>query len=222
VTRRRRAVLLVGLALVLGALAASDVARREAAVRAQLGPLVDVVVASRPLAAGRRLADRDLAIRQVPERFAPGGGPGLPQLLVGRRLAIPVPAGAPVGEHQLEGVGGPAGPAVRRGERAVEVVANAPPKLVITGARVDVLVTRERGDGGPGSTELALEDVEVLDARAARTEEGRQVAATLRVTVRQAVYLAAAGAFAREIRLLARAPGDRRRTGAMTVTDALG
>jgi pilus assembly protein CpaB len=36
------------------------------------------------------------------------------------------------------------------------------------------------------------------------------VAATLRVTVRQAVYLAAAQAFAREIRLLARAPGDHR------------
>ena len=42
------------------------------------------------------------------------------------------------------------------------------------------------------------------------------VAATLRVTVRQAVYLAAAGSFAREIRLLARAPGDRRRVGAVS------
>ena len=42
------------------------------------------------------------------------------------------------------------------------------------------------------------------------------VAATLRVTVRQAVYLAAAGSFAREIRLLARAPGDRRREGTVS------
>jgi pilus assembly protein CpaB len=221
VTRRRRAALLVGLALVLGALAASDVARREAAVRAQLGPLVDVVVAGRPLEAGRRLTQRDLVTRQVPERFAPGGRPALPQLLVGRRLAIPVPVGAPLGEHQLEGVGGPAGPAVRRGERAVEVVANAPPELVIPGARVDVLVTRERGDAGPGSTELALEDVEVLAVRRAAGEEGRHVAATLRVTVRQAVYLAAAGAFAREIRLLARAPGDHRRAGPTIVGDGL-
>jgi pilus assembly protein CpaB len=31
----------------------------------------------------------------------------------------------------------------------------------------------------------------------------------LRVTVRQAVYLTAAQAFAREVRVLARAPGDR-------------
>ena len=55
-TRRRRAALLLGLAVVLGALAASDVARREAALRAQLAPLVDVVVARRSLADGRRLA----------------------------------------------------------------------------------------------------------------------------------------------------------------------
>jgi pilus assembly protein CpaB len=43
------------------------------------------------------------------------------------------------------------------------------------------------------------------------------VAATLCVTVRQAVFLAAAQAFAREIRLLARAPGDRRRTAPAAV-----
>ncbi len=39
---------------------------------------------------------------------------------------------------------------------------------------------------------------------------GPRVAASLRVTLRQAVYLAAAQAFARELRLLPRAAGDRR------------
>ena len=53
VSRRRRAILLLGLALLLGGLAAAHVARREAALEAELGPLVDVVVASRDLAAGR-------------------------------------------------------------------------------------------------------------------------------------------------------------------------
>ncbi len=38
--------------------------------------------------------------------------------------------------------------------------------------------------------------------------EGARVLATLRVSVRQAVYLAAAQSFARELRLLVRAPGD--------------
>jgi pilus assembly protein CpaB len=95
---------------------------------------------------------------------------------------------------------------VGRGERAVEVVATGSAELIVAGGRVDVVVTREGGDG-PGAAELALEDVEVLGARQAA---GPQVAATLRVTVRQAVYLAAAQGFAREIRLLARAPGDHR------------
>jgi pilus assembly protein CpaB len=79
---------------------------------------------------------------------------------------------------------------------------------VVPGARVDVLVTREARPGSPGRTTLALEDVEVLEAAPA---EGRRVLASLRVTLRQAVYLAAAQSFARELRLLPRAPGDRGR-----------
>jgi pilus assembly protein CpaB len=44
-SRRRRAILLLGLAMLLGGLAASDVARREAAIARQLGPDTPVVVA---------------------------------------------------------------------------------------------------------------------------------------------------------------------------------
>jgi pilus assembly protein CpaB len=219
VSRRRRAALLLGLALVLGALAASDVGRREAALRAQVGPAVDVLVARRPLEAGRRVQSGDLAVRRVPERFAPAGAAAVPELMLGQKLAVPVPAGAAVGEHLL--LATPSGAGIRRGERAVQVVAAGSPALVVSGARVDVLVTRERGPGGVGTTELPLEDVEVLAARAARGETGPQVAATLRVTVRQAVYLAAAGAFAREIRLLPRAAGDHRTTGPQAVDDRL-
>jgi pilus assembly protein CpaB len=126
-----------------------------------------------------------------------------------------LPAGAPVGEHLLARAPAAPGAAVRQGERAVEVVATG---SAAAGARVDVLVTRERGSGG-GDTELALEDVEVLAIRPAPARDGGapQVAATLRVSVRQAVYLAAAGAFARDIRLLARAPGDHRLAGRATV-----
>ena len=124
-----------------------------------------------------------------------------------------MPAGAPVGEHLLERATDGLGPLMRRGERAAEVVARGSPDLITPGARVDVVVTRERRD-----SQLALENVEVLSARPV-TEEGTgpQVAATLRVTVRQAVYLAAAATFAAEIRLLARPPGDDRRAGAAVV-----
>jgi pilus assembly protein CpaB len=219
VSRRRRAALLLGLALVLGALAASDVARREAALREQVGPAVEVLVARAPLAAGRRLEAGDLAVRQLPERFAPVGAAAVPELLVGRRLAVDVPAGAPLDEHLIERAELAAGPLVRRGERAAAVVARASPELVVAGVRVDVVVTRER------HAELALEDVEVLAAEpvppAAREGAGPQVSATLRVTVPQAVYLAGTDAFASEIRLLVRAPGDRLRSGAKISPPAL-
>jgi pilus assembly protein CpaB len=218
VSRRRRAALLLGLAAVLGGLAASDMGRREAALRAQIGPMVAVATAARGLPAGRRLEIGNLALRRVPERFAAAGAPAVPELLVGRRLAVPVPAGATVAEHLLAGHDA-AQAAVRRGERAAEIVAAASPELVVPGARVDVLVTRERGT--VGETELALEDVEVLDARVTRADGQSRVAATLRVSAAQAVYLAAAGAFARDIRLLARAPGDRAKLGRTVVGSGL-
>lgn len=216
-SRRRRAALLLGLALVLGALAASDVARRERALREQVGPAVEVLVARTPLAAGRRVKAGDLAVRRVPERFAPAGAAAVPELVIGERLAVPVPAGTPVGEHLLSRATASTTPVMRRGERAAEVVARGSPDLIVAGGRVDVVVTRERRDA-----RLALEDVEVLAARAVPEEgTGPQVAATLRVTVRQAVYLAAAAAFAGEIRLLARPPGDHRTTGATAVGNDL-
>jgi pilus assembly protein CpaB len=221
VSRRRRALALLGLALLLGGLAASDVARREAAVREQLGPVVAVVVARADLAAGRAIAAGDLALRHVPARYAPVGAATLPQTLIGRRLAAPVPRGGYLGPNQLEREADVAGLPVRKGERAAEVVGLGAPDLVVPGARVDVLVTREGEDGAPPATELALEDVEVLAARpaasGARDDGGKRVAATLRVTVRDAVYLAAAQSFAREVRLLPRAAGDRGRAGRLSV-----
>ena len=217
-SRRRRAALLLGLAVVLGALAASDMGRREAALRAQIGPMAAVAPAARPLPAGRRLETGDLAVRRVPERFASAGAPAVPELLVGRRLAVPAPAGAAVAEHLLADRDAPAA-AIRRGERAAQVVAGASLAMMVPGARVDVLVTRERG------TELAIEDVEVLDARAApaaaRDDSQPRVAASLRVSAAQAVYLAAASSFARDVRLLTRAPGDHARLGRTVVGSGL-
>lgn len=227
-SRRRRAALLIGLAFVLGGLAASDVAGREAALREQLGPLVDVVVAREDLPAGRRLRAEDLAVRRVPARYAPVGAAALPETLLGRPLAVAVPRGGPLGAGQVAvPEPGAAGPPVRAGERAADVVALGAPQLVVPGARVDVLVTRDGDGGGPAGTELALEDVEVLaarrapDAGSATADGGTRVAATLRVSVREAVYLAAAQAFAREVRLLPRAVGDRRRTGGLVVGEQL-
>ena len=226
-SRTRRAALLLGLALLLGGLAASDVSRREAALTERLAPLVDVVVAQRDLEPRRGLRLGDLAVRRLPARYAPVGAATVPEELVGRRLAVPVPRGGPVGISQLSDPALATGAPVARGERAAAVVGSGSPQLVVPGARVDVLITRDADATTSAGTELALEDVEVLAARLAdgtaeaAAEGSPRVAATLRVSVREAVYLAAAQAFAREVRLLPRATGDRHRIGRVRVDDEL-
>jgi pilus assembly protein CpaB len=211
---RRRAAVLLGLALLLGGLAASDVAGREAALRRAIGPTVPVVVVRSRLAAGDAFDVRHLAIRHVPARFAPALAYRSASALAGTRTAVVLEAGEDVGPSAVDDGTRAAGAPVRAGERVAELVARGSVELIRAGSRVDVLVTRERGDGS-GVTAVALEDAEVLAARAVSGDDdggaaGDRVAVSLRVTVRQAVYLAAAQSFARDLRLLPRASGDRR------------
>jgi len=217
-TRRRRAAALGGLALVLGGLAASDVAGREAALERRIGRAVPVVVARRALAPGTKLGAADLAVRQVPARYAPAGAFADPRAVVGLQVARAVPAGADLDAARIgdPATGGAPGPRIRRGERVAEVLAVGAGAAVGPGSRVDVLITREGRGSAAGATTLALEAVEVLSAAPAQTADGpadgpARTALGLRVTLRQAVYLAAAQSFAREIRVLPRAPGDDRR-----------
>jgi pilus assembly protein CpaB len=220
-SRRRRAAVLIGLSIILGALAASNVSGREAALRRAVGPAVPVLVARTQLAAGARLEPRALAVRRVPTRYAPAAAYRSPDEVAGLRAAVAIPAGADLDPALVDdgtrAAGVASGPALRPGERVAQIVAVGPAQALATGSRVDVLVTREAAGDAPGATTLALEDVEVL--RAARAPAaGRsggdaalpRVALDLRVSVRQAVYLAAAQSFARELRVLPRAAGDRR------------
>jgi pilus assembly protein CpaB len=218
-TRRRRAAILLGLAFLLGGLAASDVAGREAALRRAIGPTVPVVTARAPIAPGTPLDARHLAIRRVPARFAPALAYASPAALAGTRAAVALTAGEDVTPAAVDdGTASAAGAPVRPGERVADLVARGPARLIRAGTRVDVLVTRERGDG-TGSTSIALEDAQVLAAHAVAANSAadadgpgtpERVAVSLRVTTRQAVFLAAAESFARELRLLPRAADDRR------------
>lgn len=219
-SRRRRALVLGGLALVLGGLAAFNVAGREAALEQRIGAPVGVVVAHEPIRAGQRVTARALAIRRVPARFAPRGASGEPRQFVGQRARVPIPAGTDLAPDMVGGEEARrAGPPVRDGERVAQVVALAAPQLVVAGSRVDLLVTPEPRGDRPGEALLALEDIEVIAATqvgadaagAGKGVAGPRVAASLRVTLRQAVYLAAVQDFARELRLLPRAVGDRGR-----------
>jgi pilus assembly protein CpaB len=213
-TRRRRAAALLGLALLLGVLAASDVAGREAALRRQLGRPVPIVVVARPLAAGQRIARTALAVRHVPTRYAPRNALADPGAAVGQRVAVAIAPGTDLDPAVLGAPGerdASTGPALRPGERAFDLVAVSAPEAVQPGARVDVLVTYDGARGGPGATRIALEGAEVLESQRAPDDDADaglpRVRATLRVTVHQAVGLAAAVAAAHEVRLLPRPPG---------------
>lgn len=230
--RRRRGLVLLTLALVCGGLAASSVSDRMEEVERQVGAPVPVVVAARDLEPGTELTDADLRVRQVPGRYAPRDAPTSPHQALGLTTSGPVAAGSPITAGVVGGAGPSGGPgSLRRGERAVEVAVSAGAALTETampGTRVDVLVSTETGDG-PARSFLALEDVELLalgpGSGAADTLGGDPDAglvaptalATLRVTLNQAVYLTAAQNFSRELRLLPRPPGDRRKLGRTAV-----
>lgn len=210
-SRRRRAALLAGLAIVLGTLAASDVAGREAALKRQLGPAVPVVVARTRIPEGDRIERRHLGVRMVPQRYAPKLRYASPAALEGLTAARDIPAGSDLHEAMLQSETRQApGAPVRPGERVVEVVGEGPPDLIVPGARVDVLATRQSADGG-GATRIALQDAEVLavrDAPEARGDGPPRVAVALRVTLAQAVRLATAQSVARDLRLLPRPAGE--------------
>jgi pilus assembly protein CpaB len=228
--RRRRGLLLLSVALASGGLAASEVHDRERSAAERLGPELEVVVAARDLRAGSRVGRDALALRRVPARFVPPGALGSPAGLVGARLLAPVRAGSYLDPGLFASADeGPAGAGSRRGERAVtvEVAGGGASAGLAPGARVDVLVSTDPGAGG-GRTVMALAGAELLRVGeaggrayaeaggadgAGAPSAGPTALATLRVTVRQAIYLTAADNFAREIRLLPRPPGDHARAG---------
>jgi Flp pilus assembly protein CpaB len=213
--RRRRGILLLLVAALAGSMAASRIRREERAIQTQVGPLVPVVVARAPIAARTRIgpqqvADR-LAVARVPTRFVPPGAIRDPLRLVGATTAIDVPRG---GYLTKAGLASPRDPRslLRAGERAIDVEVSGGVRLAALGgpgARVDVVVTTEPRDGSPRAF-VAADGAELLSLR--QGDSGHAVA-TLRVPVKQAVFLTAATSFGRDARLLVRSPGDRAPAG---------
>jgi pilus assembly protein CpaB len=232
--RRRRGLLLLALALASGGLAASQVHRRERSVEERVGPLVPVVAAARDLPAGAHLRPGALAARRVPARFVPPDALSSTAGLARARTAVPLAAGSYLTAGHLQGRPGGGASERRplgRGERALEVAVSGGGALDGTapGTRVDVIVTTEPHDGA-GRSFVALENVELLGLRAGVDGAGYEpdvegdtpaeaALATLRVTLRQAVYMTAAENFAREVRVLVRPPGDRSRSSGAVIAE---
>ena len=139
-TPGRRAVLLAGLALLLGTLAASDVSGREAALKRSLEPLVGVVVARAEIKAGAQITSAQVSVRRVPSRFAPAVALDDPQAIVGARATVTIAAGSDVTPAWRNWAG--ADPDLRPGERIVDVLAAGSARLVVPGAHVTFSLRR--------------------------------------------------------------------------------
>jgi pilus assembly protein CpaB len=214
--RRRRAFILLALALLCGWLAASDVRGTERRSRASLGPMATAVVASQDLPAGKPIAKGQLALRTVPAQFLPPDAIAATADAVGLRAAVPLPRGTYLTASMLGSGGDAPGPSLAPGERALAVTAaGSVTALGAPGNRVDVLVTTGARGSGRGRTYLAIQDVQLLALR--QGTDADHVTATLRVNVRQAVYLTAAQNFAQEVRLLPRPQGDHGGSGPLSV-----
>jgi Flp pilus assembly protein CpaB len=213
-SRRRRALgfLLLALLAAAGAAAIAD-GYGASAVRGY-GPLRPVVVIAADVAAGQRIGPRqiasDLELRRVPERFAPPGALATPEEALGLVARAPLPTGSYLLGAQLgvarkeRGAARPLG----GGRRPVEIAVSGADALLsagpASGSAVDVVVTTEPAGADPGRTYVAAAGVPLLALRpgAEGPGPGTTAAATLGLTKRQALRLIAAESFARKVTLL--------------------
>lgn len=214
-SRRRRALgfLLLALLAAAGAAAIAD-GYGASAVRGY-GPLRRVVVLDAGIAAGKRIGLREIAsalgVRRVPERFVPSSALAAPGEALGLVARTPLPAGSYLLGPQL-GVartGKAAADRLGGGRRPVEIAVSGADALLAagsgpSGSRVDVVVTSEPTGASPGRTYVAAADVPLLGLRPGAEEPGPSAtaAATLGLTKQQALRLIAAESFARKVTLL--------------------
>lgn len=111
---------------------------------------VDMLVAARDLPAGLTVSAGDVRVVTVPGPVAVAGAvvtDGSRAAVIGRRTAVPVPAGLPIVPQVLAGadLAGPAGTVVA----AVRLADDAMAGLLAPGDRVDLLAAP--AEGGPGT-----------------------------------------------------------------------
>jgi Flp pilus assembly protein CpaB len=214
-SRRRRALGFLLLALLAAVAAAAVADGYGASALRGYGPLRPVVVLSADIAAGRRIGPDEVGVdleqRRVPARFVPPGALLAPQEALGLVARAALPAGSYLLGAQLGFKRRPkaAVPGLAAGRRAVEIAVSGADALLASGSaragsRVDVVVTSEPTGSGPGRTYVAAAHVPLLALRpgeeASVPDAGAE--ATLALTKRQALRLIAAESFARKVTLL--------------------
>jgi len=168
----KRTLISLGLALVIGLVAASLVYRQlKKAESGQAIPSQQIVVAAKAMPLGTLLDDSDLRVIPWPSQDTLAGAFNNPKDCEGRALMAPVAENEPILEAKLAprqaGAGLPA--AIPVGMRAISVPVNdvvAVAGFVTPGTMVDVLVTGQAQNGSQqdSMTSIVLEDVRVLAA----------------------------------------------------------
>jgi Flp pilus assembly protein CpaB len=213
-SRRKRALGFLALALVAATAAAAIADGYGSRIANRYGPLRPVVVVASNLPGGRRIGPAEaasLSVRRVPERFVPRGALVSPAEAFGLVPAAKLPAGSYLLAAQLHVPrrGAPRPHGLSGGRRPVEISVSGADALlgegpVPPGGRVDVVVTGEPGPLGRGRTYIAAAGVPLLALRPGVEGSGAAAAATLGLTREQALRLIAADSFARKVTLLPR------------------
>lgn len=197
---RRRALLMLGLAVVLGIAAVFLLRGFMARQVPQIQATGSVVVAKVALNFGNPLTPQNLVAVPWPAESVPVGAFGtIGQILPSgvKRVALqPIVKGEPVLLSMISGPGGRAtlSSVINKGDRAMTISVNdilGVAGFVLPGDRVDILLTR-RNQGNP-TTEVLLQDVRVLgidqDANKQTSKPSVARAVTLQVSPEQAQKL---------------------------------
>lgn len=216
-SRRRRALALIGLAAVAAIAAMAMVKGYSSSVAGSYGELRPVIVLTDAVPAGRRispaLAARGLTARRVPARFVPAGAIGVPERAVGLETVVPMPAGSYLTANSLRPPKKqkPTVPVPGRGRHPVEIAVSGAGALDGAPGPVDVLVTTEPGPGGRGRTSVAASAVPLISVSPGGASESGPglTQVTLGLTRQQAIRLIGAESYARRITLLPGGGGRR-------------
>jgi Flp pilus assembly protein CpaB len=214
-SRRKRALGFLLLALVAAAAAAAIADGYGSRIAGRYGPLRAVVVVATDLPRGRPIRPADVAtglsVRRVPERFVPSGALASPAEALGLVPEATLSAGSYLLAAQLRVPrhGRPRARGLSGGRRPVEISVSGADALLgmgpaAPGTKVDVVVTGEPGPLGRGRTYIAAPAVPLLALSQGVEGPGGTAAATLGLTREQALRLIAADSFARKVTLLPR------------------
>ncbi|MCX6394419.1 MAG: SAF domain-containing protein [Solirubrobacterales bacterium] len=198
--RYRRQIVIGLLSLAVGLWAEGRMAAREAALRARIGPVTTVATVKTKVEAGTTLSSSNVALVEVPTRWAAPGVVTSEDALAGLVTTVDMPAGSLLGPGTTRPASGGAQAPLGLGERVATVEAVAPLSLLKPGGLVDVLVMM------PGRRPRFLgRRMELLGVRRALDQGaagGPRVVADLRASISSSLALAGATSAGAELRLL--------------------